>query len=78
MRHQPVEHFAIEIISLEGFVNDMRQLGYRHLEHFVAGHGEIGWLVLVGAILVRQRQQLTVAAVGVQMRRDDALLFACA
>ncbi|MOA28658.1 hypothetical protein D3C78_1496160 [compost metagenome] len=75
VRHQPVQRAAIQIIGLQRFINDVSQFGNRNLEDFITRHSDIGRLVLILTILERQGQQTAVAAVGVQMGRQNARLF---
>lgn len=75
MRHQPVEGGTLKVIRFQRFINDVCKLSHRHLEHLVPCHGQVNRIVRINAIGVRQGQQFAVAAISMQMRRDDTRLF---
>ncbi|STD43761.1 Uncharacterised protein [Edwardsiella tarda] len=74
MRHQPVEILAGQLIRLQGFIDDVSQLGHRHLKDLVASHGQVS-LILGMTRAIRQGQQLAIAAIGMNVRREDPRLL---
>lgn len=68
MRYQPVQRRTLKIIRRQRLINNVRQLGDRHFEHFVTGHRQMNRIFRIDAIGIRQGQQFAIAAVGMQMR----------